>query len=386
MRVWGEMLCLVLGLVLVTRSVVEAKWSIEACNSSESEACPSLLSYILPWDSKVSEIATRFGVNVNDILASNAVFPITAWSGQKILRKQSEVRIPISCCCVDGIRRSVSTIYTVSAADTFASISEGYGGLVTAQQIKILNGIDALTYGATILIPLPCTCFNNLNNAATAIYITYVVQRRDTLESIATKFGTTLSDLQTVNGFGEPTVHPGDILSVPLPACSSAAFNWYHDAIILPNASYTLTAANCIKCTCQPTDFTLQCVPSGLDVPCYNLRCKGSHLIIGDQCVDHSETACNVTQCVYRGHRGGKILSSVKNSSYLRCPDNLYHSGASCSPYPEDLFGMSPRSSPLPLPVSKASPSTLASSGRLDQFLILVLQLFFLKLILRFLI
>ncbi|XP_014508325.1 lysM domain-containing GPI-anchored protein 1 isoform X2 [Vigna radiata var. radiata] len=387
--VWPGILCLML---LSFEYEVETKSTIEACNSSDS--CPSLLSYLLPWDSKVSEIATRFHVNASDILASNSLFPITSSSAHQILRAKTFVKIPIFCSCVDGIRRSMSTVYTVRAADTAASISEGYGGLVSGEQIKILNSINGsnpLRNGGTIVIPLPCTCFNNVNNGGTAVYMSYVVQRRESLSSIAAKFGTTISDLKAVNGFSEPTVDPGDIISLPIAACSSATLKWYDESMIVPNGSYTLTASNCIKCSCQPMDITMRCVPSGLAVPCYNLRCKQSNLIIGSECVEHSETACNVIQCVYRGHRGGKILSSMKNSSYLQCPDNVCHRRPSCWPfsaYSEDPFGMSPKtSSSLPLPVSKASQKTSAFNGRLAPFLINVLQIFlFLKFILYFLI
>ncbi|XP_052726109.1 lysM domain-containing GPI-anchored protein 3 isoform X3 [Vigna angularis] len=345
--VWPQILCLML---LSFEYEVETKSTIEACNSSDS--CPSLLSYFLPWDSKVSEIATRFHVNASDILASNSLFPITSSSAHQILRAKTFVKIPIFCSCVDGIRRSMSTIYTVRAADTAASISEGYGGLVSGEQIKILNSINGsnpLRNGGTLVIPLPCTCFNNVNNGGTAVYMSYVVQIRESLSSIAAKFGTTISDLKAVNGFSEPTVDPGDIISLPIAgsyplltkplnltivlsfaACSSATLKWYDESMIVPNGSYTLTASNCIKCSCQPMDITMRCVPSGLAVPCYNLRCKQSNLIIGSECVEHSETACNLIQCVYRGHRGGKILSSMKNSSYLQCPDNVCHRRASC--------------------------------------------------------
>ncbi|QCD85313.1 chitin elicitor-binding protein [Vigna unguiculata] len=362
-----QMLCLML---LSFQHEVETKSTIEPCNSSDS--CPSLLSYLVPWDSKVSEIATRFHVNASDILASNSLFPITSSSAHQILRAKTFLKIPIFCSCVDGIRRSISTTYTVHAADTPASISEAYGGLVSAEQIKIVNSINGsnpLRSGGTLVIPLPCTCFDNVNNGGTAVYMSYVVQTRESLSSIAAKFGTTISDLKAVNGFWEPAVDPGDILSVPVAACSSATLKWYDESMIVPNGSYTLTASNCIKCSCEPMDITMQCVPSGLAVPCYNLRCKQSNLIIGNECVEHSETACNVIQCVYRGHRGGKILSSTKNSSYLQCPDNVCHRGASCRPfssYSEDPFGMSPKiSSSLPLPVSKASQRTRASNGSL---------------------
>jgi len=211
---WPQILCFIL---LSFQYQVQTKSSIEPCNSSDS--CPSLLSYLLPWDSKVSEIATRFHVNASDILASNSLFPITSSSAHQILRAKTFLKIPIFCSCVDGIRRSMSTIYTVHAADTPASISEGYGGLVSSEQIKIVNSINAtnpLTNGGTLVIPLPCTCFNNVNNGATAVYLSYVVQKRESLSSIASKFGTTVSDLETVNGFWDATVDPGDILSVPI--------------------------------------------------------------------------------------------------------------------------------------------------------------------------
>ncbi|XP_027343226.1 lysM domain-containing GPI-anchored protein 1-like [Abrus precatorius] len=305
--------------------LVQTKSTIEPCSSSDS--CPSLLSYLLPWESKVSEIATRFNVNVSDILAANSVFPITPSSANEILCAKSLVKIPISCNCVDGIRRSLPTIYTVHAADTLASISEGYGGLVSAEQIKSvnnINGTNPLTYEGTLVIPLPCTCFNNENNGVATIYMSYVVERGESLGSIAAVFGTTVSDLETVNGLGEAEVDLGDILSVPIAACSSATLNWYNDNLIVPNGSYTLTASNCIKCTCEPIDLKMRCFPSGLDIPCYNLRCKGSKLVIGDEHVKHSKTGCNVSQCVYRGHRGGKILSSIMNSSYVQCPGNNY--------------------------------------------------------------
>nr|KYP61582.1 LysM domain-containing GPI-anchored protein 1 [Cajanus cajan] len=327
-------------------------------------------------------------------MASNSIFPITESSAHQILSAKSLVKIPISCSCVDGIRRSMSILYTVHASDTLATISDGYGGLVSGEQIKSVNSINAtnpLTSGGTVVIPLPCTCFNNLNNGGTAIYMSYVVKRGESLRSIATMIGTTISDLETVNGLGETQVDSGDILSIPIAACSSATLNWYNESMMVPNGSYTLTASNCIKCTCESMDIKMRCVPSGLDVPCYNLRCKGSNLIIGDEYVEHSKTGCNVSQCVYRGHRGGKILSSMKNSSYLQCPDNQSHSGVSCSPslspYHVDPFVVSPKpSSFLPLPVSKAALSTRATFGRVDQILINVLQLFVLKFILYFLI
>ncbi|MED6132119.1 hypothetical protein PIB30_016332 [Stylosanthes scabra] len=348
--------------LIIIVGVVETKSTIEPCNSTKP--CPSLLSYLLPWDSMLSEIATRFNVNVSDIMAANSAFPITPSCDSEIVRAGSTVKIPATCECMDGIRRSVSAVYRVEASDTLESISEAFGGLVSADQIRSVNNGVPLLDGDVVVIPLPCSCMKNKNNGRRVVYMSYVVQKGETLESVATFFGTTLSDLESVNGLGQTTLLPGDILYIPIPACSSATLNWYNEKLMVPNGSYALTATNCIKCTCSPHDLKMQCFPSGMHVPCYNLRCKGSNLAIGDQHLEYSNAGCNVTQCVYRGHKGGKILSSLINSSYLQCPDNS--SGAKCwptsAPYFAGPFVLSPSPSPtlFPLPVSEAALMTRA--------------------------
>ncbi|KAJ0047999.1 hypothetical protein Pint_16464 [Pistacia integerrima] len=350
-------LCL---LFFVFTSLTHAKSVIEPCNTSDS--CPSLLSYLLPYDSKLSEIAYRFQVNVSDILAANSIDPVAVPSlANQILPARSLVKVPISCPCVDGIRRSVSTAYTVQAADTVNSISDGFGGLVSGEQVGSFNGINAtnpLTSGESLAILLPCTCFNNSNDRVAAVYLSYVVRRGESLGGIGQTFGTTVAELEAVNGLGQPGVDPGDILAVPIPACSSANLNWYNESLIVPNGSYALTAANCIKCTCGPTDLNLQCAPSGIVPYCSHLQCQGSDLFIGDAYVNHTPIGCNITACVYRGHNGGKIFRSLSNSSNVQCPVN------------QSNKAVPPRASPSSNPIvpfvilsPSPSPSPSASSN-----------------------
>lgn len=40
----------------------------------------------------------------------------------------------------------------------------------------------------------------------------------------------------------------------------SANLNWYNESLIVPNGSYALTASNCIKCTCGPSDRSIKSV------------------------------------------------------------------------------------------------------------------------------
>ncbi|XP_022754861.1 lysM domain-containing GPI-anchored protein 1-like [Durio zibethinus] len=283
------------------------KSTIEPCNSSDS--CLSLLYYILPYDSKLSEIAYRFQANISDILGANSIAPTTL--GDQIFETKSIFKVPVSCSCVDGIRRYMSTTYTVRPADTADSISEGFGGFVSAEQIKSSNGINAtnpLMSGQSLVIQLPCTCFGNVNNGIPAVYMSYVVKIGESLDNIATEFGTTTMELEGINGLGQPVVNPGDILSIPISACSSANLKWYKESLIVANGSYALTASSCIKCVCGPNDFNLRCWPSGIAPLCYDqLRCKDSDLFIGDSLVHKTPFGCKVTSCIYRGHNGGKI-------------------------------------------------------------------------------
>ncbi|KDP20115.1 hypothetical protein JCGZ_05884 [Jatropha curcas] len=330
---------------------------IEPCSSSDS--CLSLLSYILPFDTQIPEIAFRFKVNISDILAANSINPTAPSITNLIFHSKSFFKIPISCPCVDGIRRSLSTAYIVRAADTIDSIAEGFGGLVSAEQIISTNEINEknpLVNGQPLVIPLPCTCFNNSNNGVEAVYMSYVVQKGESLERLAMEFGSTVRDLETVNGLVQDLIDPGDILAIPIPACSSANLEWRNESLIVPNGSYALTANNCVKCICLPNNLSLQCLASGVGTKCSHLQCRGSNLFIGQTYIKHTDTSCNVSACVYRGHCGGKIYKSLVTSSNVLCP------GKAMSPLASPSFNdplapsialpplISPSSAPYPTP------------------------------------
>ncbi|KAJ9128877.1 hypothetical protein P3X46_034382, partial [Hevea brasiliensis] len=105
-------------------------------------------------------------------------------------------------------------------------------------------------------------------------------------------------------------------------ACSSANLNWHNESLIVPNGSYALTANDCIKCICLPSNLSLQYLASGIGVSCSHLQCKNSHLFIGDILVIHTAKGCNASAWVYRGHYGLKIFRSLLNSSSVQCPGN----------------------------------------------------------------
>lgn len=76
--------------------------------------------------------------------------------------------------------------------------------------------IESLDVGTSLVIPLPCACFNGTDESLPAVYLSYVVRGVDTMAGIARRFSTTVADLTNVNAMGAPDINPGDILAVPL--------------------------------------------------------------------------------------------------------------------------------------------------------------------------
>ncbi|RWW31734.1 hypothetical protein GW17_00003634 [Ensete ventricosum] len=170
---------------------------------------------------KVSELAALFQADSAALLAANAIDVSFPGVENRILPAGLFLRVPAACSCSGGIRRSLSTRYTVRPADTLTSIAASvYSGLATPDQIREANNIRdpaALDVGRTLVIPLPCTCFNSTDNNLPAVYLSYVVLAGDSVPAIAARFSTTITDIMNVNAMGSPSVRPGDILAIPLP-------------------------------------------------------------------------------------------------------------------------------------------------------------------------
>ncbi|XP_042409304.1 lysM domain-containing GPI-anchored protein LYP6-like [Zingiber officinale] len=348
-----EKATLALLLFLLSSSTVGAKSTIEPCSGTES--CPALLGYKLDADLKVSEVAALFQTDLLPLLAANAIDASLPGVEQSILPAGLFLRVPAACACSGGIRRSVSTRYTVRPADTLASIAASvFSGLASAEQIRDANGIQdpaALDPGRTLLIPLPCTCFNSTDNFLPAVYLSYVVRAADTLPAIAVRYSTTVTDLMNVNAMGSPSVLVGDILAVPLPACPSMFPRYASDyGLIVANGTYTITAGHCVECSCGPGNLNLYCSPASLSTSCSSMQCSNSNLMIGNFTSQQTSAGCNITSCNYAGFVNGSIVTKLTTSLQPQCPGE--HQFPPVIPPPttvvhESLVAPSPSPSPV---------------------------------------
>ncbi|CAA6659416.1 unnamed protein product [Spirodela intermedia] len=262
-----------LFLLLLTPPPVAGKSIIEPCSSSD--ACNALVGYSLYADLKVSEVAALFQVDPLSLLAANAGDLSAPGAADFILPAGTLLRVPVVCACSGGIRRSVSVHYLTRPADTIAAVAgEVYGGLVSGDQIREANGISGggeVDAGWNLAVPLPCTCFNNSDDLLPAIYLSYVVRAGDTAAQIAAAHSTTVTDILNANAMGSPSVNPGDILAIPLPACASVFPRYAADyGLIAANGSFAITAAT-----------ALYCAPAALAVSCASMQCANSDLMLG---------------------------------------------------------------------------------------------------------
>ncbi|CAG7869641.1 unnamed protein product [Brassica rapa] len=300
-----------------------SKSTIEPCSSNDT--CNSLLGYTLYTDLKVSEVASLFQVDPISVLLANAIDISYPDVENHILPSKLFLKIPLTCSCVDGIRKSLSTRYKTRPSDTLGSIADSvYGGLVSAEQIQEASSVSdpsVLDVGTSLVVPLPCACFNGTDNSLPAVYLSYVVRGVDTLAGIARRYSTTVTDLMNVNAMGAPDVSSGDILAVPLSACASNFPKYASDfGLIVPNGSYALAAGHCVQCSCALGSRSLYCEPASLAVSCSSMQCRGSNLMLGNITVQQSSAGCNVTSCDYNGFANGTILTMLSKSLQPRCP------------------------------------------------------------------
>lgn len=314
---------LFLLIALSISTLVSSKSTIEPCSNADS--CNAMVGYTLYTDLKVSEVAALFGIDPISLLTANNIDISYPDVENHILPSQLFVKVPITCPCVDGIRKSVSTHYKARPSDTLSSIADSiYGGLVSADQLREANSVSdpsVLDVGQNLVVPLPCTCFNNSDNGLPAIYLSYVVQPVDTLAGIAARYQTTITDLMNVNAMGSTAISPGDILAVPLSACTSNFPRYASDyGLIVPNGSYAITASHCVQCSCSAGSRNLYCMPASLAVSCSSMQCRGSNLMLGNLTMQQSSAGCNVTSCNYDGYVNGTINTMFSVSLQPRCP------------------------------------------------------------------
>ncbi|KAF7072790.1 hypothetical protein CFC21_077875 [Triticum aestivum] len=316
-------------LLLLLTAVASARQPalLEPCASAT--ACPALLSYTLHADLKLADLAALFAADPLAILAANAIdFAVPGPAG-RILPAGLALRVPVPCACSGGVRRATSARYVSRPGDTLASIAARvYAGLTAPDWIRDSNGIPdadadvAVDAGTALHVPLHCACFGGVDNGVPAVYLTYVVARGDTVPAIAKRYRTTATDVMSVNDMATADVAAGDIIVLPLPACTSSFPTFTSDhGLAVANGTYAVTADRCVQCSCGPANLELFCVPAPLaDAACSSMQCGNSSMMLGNFTLVMTGAGCSVSSCGYGGYANGTILTTLTTALKPLCP------------------------------------------------------------------
>ncbi|KAG7978404.1 hypothetical protein I3843_05G081300 [Carya illinoinensis] len=319
-----------LGLLLVTALAATSTAQTKLKCSKEGAKCTALIDYASPNNTNITTIQSLFQVKkFRNLLGANN-FP-TSTPSDKNVSATEKIRIPFTCLCANGTGVSNrKPVYKVQKDDFMYHIAkEVFSGLVTFQQIADVNGLpdpSLINPGQELWIPLPCSC--DEVNGIKVVHYGMLVDEGSTVEGIAEQYGTTSGTLLTLNNMTDPgALQAGQVLDIPLPACSSHVSNISLDyPFLLANGTYVYTASNCVKCKCDSANnYTLQCEPSGLKstnsdwTTCPAMQCQGADsLIIGNK----TSSGCNQTSCVYSGFTSQTILTSLVTESICPVPSS----------------------------------------------------------------
>ena len=118
-----------------------------------------------------------------------------------------------------GRTKNLDGTYTVKSNDTLSAIANDFG--VTVDQLVRWNNIsnpNLITVGQILY-------FSDKSSSGLGQGITYVVQAGDTLSGIATKFGTTVANLVSLNNISDPNlIYVGQVLKLPSSGNSSRTY------------------------------------------------------------------------------------------------------------------------------------------------------------------
>ncbi len=143
-------------------------------------------------------ISNQYGVSVIDLINLNNIKNNVIQVGQVLM-------IPI----VSGTNPSGTFIYTVKSGDTLYNLSKRYE--TTVDQIVKLNNLKttSLSIGQKLTIPETGESVVSLPN-----YTNYVVQKGDTLYSIARRFNITTSEIMKDNNLNTQNLSVGQVLKI----------------------------------------------------------------------------------------------------------------------------------------------------------------------------
>lgn len=163
-------------------------------------------TYVVVAGDTLSAIASRFNTTVSALVQLNNI------SNPNLIYPGEVLKIPVSTVVKSGASSNQHTLtYVVQSGDTLSSIASRFG--TTVQYLSKINGItnpNLIYPGETLQIES-----SGVSSNQTSTVTTYIVKSGDTLSAIASRFGTTVSKLVSLNNISNPNlIYPGQKLTI----------------------------------------------------------------------------------------------------------------------------------------------------------------------------
>ena len=174
-------------------------------------SAPNYITYTVKPGDTLYSIASNNGVSVDTIISDN-VLPNNSLSVGQILRLRVSDGEVLECFGPDfEIPEEIvpSVTYVVKAGDNLYNIAKQYNTSVS--EIVRLNNLpnNNLSVGQQLLIPTALVSDNSSSSN------TYVVKSGDNLYSIARRFGTSVNDIIRLNNLPGTSLSIGQTLVIP---------------------------------------------------------------------------------------------------------------------------------------------------------------------------
>jgi membrane-bound lytic murein transglycosylase D len=175
----------------------DASSSSRSSSSGSSSSRPS--THTVQRGESLSTIASKYGTTVTALRSANGL------SSSKILVGQ---KLKLSGTASSGSSSSSTSTHVVRKGESLGSIASRYG--VSVSSLQKANGIRDASH---IVVGQKLKIVGGSGSSSSG-WTTYTVQRGDSLGKIATRYGVSVSSLQSWNGIRGSVIQPGQTLKI----------------------------------------------------------------------------------------------------------------------------------------------------------------------------
>lgn len=183
----------------------------------------TILKHTVRKGETLSRIAARYGVSVSAISRANKMSNINRiYVGMSLVIPRGGSAPSSTQVAAKPRSRTTVSIHTVRRGDTLSAIASRYGTSVTT--LRALNSLSSSRIYVGQKLKVRGSARSSSGTVATA---THVVRKGETLSAIASRYGTSTSNLQKINKLPSASrIYAGQKLKVPGGRASASRSSW----------------------------------------------------------------------------------------------------------------------------------------------------------------